>query len=75
MTDDALWRRRFQLFLAIRLFGLLTFVLGLAIAFTPERHTLLIVSAGTVIGMPALAAACRAVIWPWPAWSTWPITT
>ena len=34
MTDDALWRRRFQLFLAIRLFGLLTFFLGLAIAFT-----------------------------------------
>lgn len=34
MTDDALWRRRFQLFLAIRLFGLVTFLLGLAIAFS-----------------------------------------
>jgi len=34
MTDDAMWRRRFQLFLAIRLFGLLTFLLGLAIAFS-----------------------------------------
>ena len=34
MTEDALWRKRFQLFLAIRLFGLLTFFLGLAIAFS-----------------------------------------
>lgn len=34
MSDDELWRKRFQLFLAIRLFGLLTFLLGLAIAFT-----------------------------------------
>jgi hypothetical protein len=33
MNDEDLWRRRFQLFLAIRLFGLLTFLLGLAIAF------------------------------------------
>ena len=39
----------------------------------PERHTLLMVLAGTVIGMPAFAAAWRAVIWPWPACSTWPI--
>ena len=41
----------------------------------PDRHTLLIVSAGTVIGMPAFVAAWRAVICPCPAWSTWPITT
>ena len=34
MTEDALWRRGFQLFLAIRLFGLVTFLLGLAIAFS-----------------------------------------
>jgi hypothetical protein len=34
MNDEDLWRRRFQLFLAIRLFGLLTFLLGLAIAFS-----------------------------------------
>ena len=35
MTDDnELWRKRFQLFLAIRLFGLITFLLGLAIAFS-----------------------------------------
>lgn len=34
MSDDELWRRRFRLFMAIRLFGLLTFLLGVAIAFT-----------------------------------------
>ncbi|HEX6219258.1 MAG TPA: hypothetical protein VFZ35_08305 [Sphingomicrobium sp.] len=34
MSDEDLWRRRFHLFLAIRLFGLLTFFLGLAIAFS-----------------------------------------
>lgn len=34
MSDDALWKRRFQIFLAIRLFGLATFLLGLAIAFS-----------------------------------------
>ena len=34
MSDDELWKKRFQLFLAIRLFGLATFLLGLAIAFT-----------------------------------------
>ena len=34
MTDDEAWKRRFQLFAAIRLFGLLIFLLGIAIAFT-----------------------------------------
>jgi hypothetical protein len=34
MNDQQLWRRRFQLFMAIRLFGLLTFLIGVAIAFT-----------------------------------------
>ncbi len=38
-----------------------------AIASSPDRHTLLIVSAGTVIGIPAAAAACLDVIWPAPA--------
>ena len=38
-----------------------------AIASSPDRHTLLMVSAGTVIGMPALTAAWRAGIWPAPA--------
>ena len=41
----------------------------------PDRHTLLTVVAGTVMGMPALAAAWRAVIWPAPACSTWPMNT
>ena len=34
MSDDELWKRRFQLFSAIRLFGLAVFLLGIAIAFT-----------------------------------------
>jgi hypothetical protein len=34
MTDDHLWRKRFKLFATVRLFGLATFLLGLAIAFT-----------------------------------------
>jgi hypothetical protein len=46
-----------------------------AMASRPDRHTLLTVSAGTVIGMPALTAAWRAVIWPAPACSTWPMIT
>ena len=44
-------------------------------ALRPERQTLLTVVAGTVIGMPALTAAWRAVIWPAPAWITWPMNT
>ena len=48
---------------------------AMAMALMPERQTLLIVSAGTLIGMPALTAACRAGIWPAPAWSTWPMIT
>ena len=46
-----------------------------AIALSPERHTLLTVRAGTLIGMPPLTAAWRAVIWPAPAWITWPMIT
>jgi hypothetical protein len=34
MIDDEAWTRRFQLFTAIRLFGLATFLLGIAIAFS-----------------------------------------
>lgn len=34
MSDDELWQKRFQLFMAVRLVGLATFLLGLAIAFT-----------------------------------------
>ena len=34
MVDDALWRRRFQIFMLVRLFGLLTFLAGIAIAYS-----------------------------------------
>jgi len=34
MTDEDKWRRRFNLFMGIRLFGLLVFFAGLAIVFT-----------------------------------------
>ena len=41
----------------------------------PDAQTLLIVSEETAFGMPALIWAWRDGIWPWPAWSTWPMTT
>ncbi len=34
MSDDELWRRRFQLFMAVRLAGLMILAVGAAIAFT-----------------------------------------
>lgn len=34
MADDDLWKRRFHLFMAARLFGLATFLAGVAIAFS-----------------------------------------
>jgi hypothetical protein len=34
VSDDALWKKRFHLFMAARLFGLATLTLGAAIAFT-----------------------------------------
>ena len=34
MRDEELWKKRFQIFAAIRLFGVVTFLLGLAIAFS-----------------------------------------
>jgi hypothetical protein len=45
------------------------------IVLRPERHTLFTVVPGTDIGMPAFTAACRAVICPAPAPSTWPMKT
>ena len=42
---------------------------------SPEAQTLLIVSEETSLGMRALICAWREGIWPWPACSTWPITT
>jgi len=34
MADDELWKRRFRTFLAIRLVGLATFLVGIAVAFS-----------------------------------------
>ena len=34
MADDALWKRRFHIFMAARLFGLAMFLAGIAIAFS-----------------------------------------
>ena len=34
MADDALWRRRFRTFMLVRLVGLLTFLAGIAIAYS-----------------------------------------
>ena len=34
MTDELVWRKRFLIFTAVRVAGLVVFLLGLAIAFT-----------------------------------------
>ena len=34
MRDEELWKKRFQVFAAVRLIGVATFLLGLAIAFS-----------------------------------------
>lgn len=34
MNDEELWKKRFQIFAAVRLIGVLTFMLGLVIAFS-----------------------------------------
>lgn len=34
MADEAVWKKRFGLFMAARLFGLLTFFAGIAITYT-----------------------------------------
>lgn len=34
MADEAIWRRRFLIFMLARLFGLLTFLAGIAIAYS-----------------------------------------
>jgi hypothetical protein len=47
MADEAIWRRRFLIFMLVRLFGLLTFLAGVAIAYSD------IVREG---GWPALGA-------------------
>ena len=42
---------------------------------SPEPHTLLIVTALTVAGMPDLSSACRAGACPTPPWMTLPMMT
>ena len=39
MNKKELWKKRFQIFAAIRLFGVATFLLGLAIAFSDLVRT------------------------------------
>jgi hypothetical protein len=60
-NEDQLWKRRFQLFLAARLFGLATFLVGIAIAFTdlvqPGGHKL-------IGGLLAVMGVLDAVIAP-----------
>ena len=34
MADEDLWRRRFQTFMLVRLFGLATFMVGIAVIYT-----------------------------------------
>ena len=34
MADEDLWRRRFQTFILVRLFGLATFIAGVAVMYT-----------------------------------------
>ena len=34
MPDEAVWRRRFMIFMAVRLFGTLTFLAGIVIAYS-----------------------------------------
>ena len=34
MADEELWRRRFHLFVLVRLFGLATFIVGVAVIYT-----------------------------------------
>ena len=34
MADDDLWRRRFLIFMLVRLFGVVTFLVGISIAYS-----------------------------------------
>jgi hypothetical protein len=34
MTDEEIWKKRFQTFTLVRLFGVATFLFGVAVAFT-----------------------------------------
>jgi membrane protein implicated in regulation of membrane protease activity len=39
MADEELWKRRFQMFVLVRLIGMATFALGVAIAYTDLLRT------------------------------------
>ncbi|MCL6741133.1 hypothetical protein LZ518_08315 [Sphingomonas sp. RB56-2] len=61
MSDDELWKKRFHMFMVIRLIGLAIFLLGIAIAFTdllrPGGWT-------TLGGLLAVMGALDAVLAP-----------
>ena len=59
--SDDIWRKRFQIFLLVRLFGLATFLLGIAIAYSD-----LVRPGGwrLVGGLVAIAGAIDAVFAP-----------
>ncbi len=61
MADDELWKRRFRTFLAIRLVGLATFLVGIAVAFSD-----LLQPGGSKLigGLLAVMGAIDAVIAP-----------
>jgi len=61
MNDDDLWKKRFRTFLAIRLVGLATFLLGIGIAFSD-----LVQPGGNKLlgGMLAVLGAIDAVVAP-----------
>lgn len=39
MTDEELWKKRFQMFALVRLFGVATFLFGVAVAYTDLVRT------------------------------------
>lgn len=60
-TSDDIWRKRFQLYMLVRLFGVATFLAGISIAFTD-----LVRPGGwpVVGGLIAIAGAIDAVFAP-----------
>ena len=61
MTDEEVWKKRFHMYALVRLFGLGTFLFGVAIAFTD-----LVREGGWPLlgGLLAIAGALDAVIAP-----------
>lgn len=59
--DDELWRKRFQVFLLVRMFGVATFLLGIAVIYTD----LLRPGGWPVVGaLVAIAGAIDAIFAP-----------